>query len=86
MNKIKTLEKVAINVKSLRILNQLLAENPKLEQIICKANSKAEALLGIKNWVNSYIKTRPEAYEYYITSSSELHAKLSWRDLAAIRL
>lgn len=86
MNKIKTLEKVAINVKSLRILNQLLAENPKLEQIICKANSKSEALLGIQNWVNSYIKKRPDAYEYYKTSNSKLYNKLGWRDIAAIRL
>ncbi len=86
MNKIKTLEKVAINVKSLRILNQLLAENPKLEQIIKKANSKSEALLGIKSWVNNYIDKRPIAYKYYKSSDSELFDKLSWRDIAAIRL
>lgn len=88
MNKIKTLEKVAINVKSLRILNQLLAENRKLEQIIRKANSKSEALLGIKKWVNSYFKTRPNAYKYYQSkgNTSELYKKLNWRDIAGIRL
>ncbi len=86
MNKIKILEKVAINVKSLKILNQLLAENPKLEQIIRKANSKSEALLGIKNWVNAYISNRPYAFKYYSTGSSDLFNKLNWRDMAAIRL
>ena len=88
MNKIKTLEKVAISVKSLKILNQLLAENPKLEQIIRKANSKSEALLGIKTWVNNYFKTRPNAYKYYKSegNNSELYKKLNWRDMAGIRL
>ncbi len=86
MNKIKTLEKVAINVKSLRILNQLLAENPKLEQIIRKANSKSEALIGIKNWAMAYITHRSDAYKYYSTGSSDLYKKLNWRDIAAIRL
>ena len=88
MNKIKTLEKVAISVKSLKILNQILAENPKLDQIIRKAHYKSEALLEIKHWVLQYFKSHPNAYQYYQTSACEtkLYKKLNWRDIAAIRL
>ena len=88
MTKIKILEKVAISVKSLKILNQLLDENPRLEQIIREANNKSEALVGIKNWVNAYFKSRPDAYKYYKSEGDafNLYSKLSWRDFAAIRL
>ncbi|MCP4550498.1 MAG: KamA family protein [Bacteroidetes bacterium] len=88
MSKIKILEKVAISVRSLNILNKLLAENPKLEQIMRKANNKSEALLGIKNWVLAYFKSRPTAYNFYLDSESnnEDYGELNWRDIAAIRL
>lgn len=88
MNKIKQLEKVAISVRSLKILNLLLKENPRLKQIMLKANSKSEALLGVKKWAYEYICKRPIAFKYYkgkITGRQEFK-KLSWRDYAAIRL
>ena len=88
MNKIKKLEKVAISVKSLKILNQILKENPKLEQIMRKANNKSEALLGVKNWVLSYLNNRPKAVEFYQEDHNgrEDFEELNWRDYGAIRL
>jgi len=88
INKIKRLEKVAINVKSLKILNQLLKENSRLKQIMLKANTKSEALLGVKKWVSEYFNKRPIAHKYYsgkITGRNEFE-KLNWKDVAAIRL
>lgn len=88
MNKTKRLEKVAISVRSLKILNQLLKENPRLKQIMLKANNKSDALLGVKDWVMEYMKKRPCALKYYkgeSTGRTEFN-KLNWRDYAAIRL
>lgn len=85
---IKTLEKVAISVRSLNLLNQLLAENPKLEQIMRKANNKSEALVGVSNWAMSYLKAHPVAFKYYAGKDCgrKEFEGLSWQDYAAIRL
>ncbi|MBC35089.1 MAG: KamA family protein [Bacteroidetes bacterium] len=84
----KTLEKVAISVRSLKLLNQLLQENPKLEQIMKRAGSKSEALMGVRKWVLSYLDTHPTAMKYYLGEQAgrEEFEKLTWRDYAAIRL
>lgn len=88
MNNIKRLEKVAISVRSLKFLNQLLKENPRLKQIMLKANTKSDALLGVKNWVKEYLEKNPIAHKYYEgkLSGREEFKKLKWKDFAAIRL
>lgn len=88
MNKIKQLEQVAISVRSLKILNLILKENPKLEQIMRRAKNKSEALLGIKNWMNTYLNKHPLAKSYYLgeTKGYSVAEKLSWKDIAAIRI
>jgi lysine 2,3-aminomutase len=88
MSTIKQLEQVAISVKALNILNQLLAENPRLEKIMLDANAKSEALLSIKNWVLEYLNDRPIALKYYSGENygREEFKELSWQDYAAIRL
>ncbi len=88
MGTIKQLEKVAVSVKSLNILNQLLSENPRLEDIMLNAKAKSEALLGVKNWALEYIKGRPTAFKYYKHEKCgrEEFEELSWQDYAAIRL
>ena len=88
MDKIIELEQIAINVKSHKILKQLLYENPRLEQIMRKSNNKTEALIAIKSWVMNYMKSRPNALKFYNGKNTgrEQFKKLSWRDYAAIRL
>lgn len=88
MNNINRLEKVAISVRSLNFLNQLLKENPRLKQIMLKANTKSDALLGVKNWVMEYLDKSPKAYKYYREelNGRDEYVKLKWRDVAAIRL
>jgi len=88
MNDIKRLEKVAISVRSLMFLNQLLQENPRLKQIMLKAKTKSDALMGVKEWVLEYLIKNPIAYKYYTgeISGREEFIKLKWRDVAAIRI
>ena len=53
-----------------------------------KSESKSEALLGVKKWVNEYLHNRQIALKYYQgkVSGRENFNKLSWSDVAAIRL
>lgn len=87
-NNIKRLEKVAISIKSLNILNELLKENPRLKEIMLQAKTKTEALLNVKKWILEYFENHPNAYNYYKgkTKGRNEFKKLSWKDYAAIRL
>ncbi len=53
-----------------------------------KSELKSEALLGVKKWVNEYLHNRQIALKYYQgkVSGRENFNKLSWSDVAAIRL
>ena len=86
--KIFDLDKVAINVKSFKILRKILKENPYLEEIMRAANSPDEANEAVKAWVMAYFESNPIAYRYYEGHDKgyEAMAKLEWRDYAAIRL
>ncbi|MCD4770355.1 MAG: KamA family protein [Bacteroidales bacterium] len=88
MENIVKLDRIAINVKSHRVLKELLKENPVLEEIMRSARNETEALVGIKNWVSEILGKRPLAYSFYKgeTSGREAFEKLSWEDYAAIRL
>lgn len=84
----ENLDKIAINVKSHRLLSQLLTENPKLEKIMNQSKNETEALVGVKQWILSVLKQNPEAFRYYkgeIKGSKHL-GKLKWSDYAAIRI
>ena len=82
------LENIAITPKSYNFLQKLLAENPKLEEILNNAADENEAQQNVKDWVLEYIKDRPEAYDYYKGNAQgkEAFDRLSWRDYAAIRI
>ncbi len=82
------IDKVAINIKSFRILKKILKENPFLEEILYTANTAEEAVNEVKSWVESYFESNPLAYKYYkgeIRGQNALK-KLNWQDYAAIRL
>jgi len=85
---IKELDRVAICVKSHKLLKQLLKENPRLNEIMKNAHNKIEALVGVKNWVIEILEKSPVALTYYQNASEERKTfeVLEWRDYAAIRL
>ena len=82
------LDHIAITVKSHKLLKTLLKENPKLEEIMRNARNETEALIGVRNWVLSYMKDKKVAYGFYKNelSGREHFEQLSWQDYAAIRL
>jgi lysine 2,3-aminomutase len=88
MSTIAELDRIAITVKSHRLLQRLLNENPTLEEIMRKAMNETEALVGLRNWVLDEIKDRPAALAYYASEhpTREDFQALRWKDFAAIRI
>jgi lysine 2,3-aminomutase len=88
MSQVYELDKIAITVKSHRLLKALLKENPKLEEIMQGAKNETEALIGVKNWMLEVLKDRPEAIKYYREgiNSGISFKNLKWSDFAAIRI
>ena len=88
MDSIAFWDKVGISVRARKILQKLLAENPVLEKIIRNANNVVEIHEALRNWVLPVLKRNPAAESYYLGTSTdeELAEKLSWQDLAAIRI
>ena len=88
MTTIAELDRIAITVKSHRLLHRLLKENPTLEEIMRQAMNETEALVGVKNWVLSELKERPAALAFYEAehATRESLSALEWRDYAAIRI
>ena len=82
------LDKIAITVKSHRLLKQLLKENPRLEEIMIGSQNETEALEGMKDWVWEILNKEPKAVEYYHKgpSSGISFKELSWQNIAAIRI
>ncbi len=88
MSSFKDLEKIAISVKSHRILSKLIAENPLLAEIVTASRDVREATFRIKAWVLDDLRTRPQALRFYRNESQGRAAYnlLLWRDYAAIRI
>lgn len=86
--KFKRLDKIAITVKSHRVLRQLLKENPEIENLMREANNKEEALEAMKNWISPYFEKNPQAMAYHSGQETGRKAfdKLSWSDYGAIRM
>jgi lysine 2,3-aminomutase len=80
------LDLIAINVHSHRILDQLLNENSILAEIMHKARNETEALIGVREWVES--EASPQALEFHKSEHTgmKLFESLEWRDYATIRL
>jgi lysine 2,3-aminomutase len=88
MSQIYELDKIAITVKSHRLLKALLKENPKLEEIMRGSKNETEALVGVKNWILELIRDKPDAIKYYQKGieSGISFKSLDWSDIAAIRI
>jgi lysine 2,3-aminomutase len=88
MSEVHELDKIALNVKSRKLLKKLLKENDKLEEIMVNARNEVEAIIGIKNWAEEILNKNPKAEKYYTEGidSGISFKDLSWSDYAAIRL
>lgn len=88
MSKIEKLDKIAINVRSHKLLRKLLDENPKLETIMRESKNETEALIGVKDMAMREIISSPNALAYYTGERTGRTAfkKLKWKDIACIRL
>ena len=82
------LDQIAITVRSHRLLDRLLNENPVMKEIVINARNETEALVGMRNWVLGELRKNPDAYSYYKREAQgrEAFEKLSWKDYAAIRI
>jgi lysine 2,3-aminomutase len=82
------LDRIAINVKAYKLLEELLGENPRLEEIMRSSKNEVEALVGVREWVLSEIEGRPAAMQVYENEhpTREDFEALGWADIAAIRI
>ena len=82
------LDKIAISVKSHRLLRKLMLENPRLEKIMHYSKTEIEALLGVRNWILEELEGNETAMEFYKGWESDVasYQQLAWKDLAAIRI
>lgn len=79
---------VLITPKARKILHQILEENPAIKRILFEEDDLERVRKRIRKWVFSYMENRQAALRYYrreISGRKEL-SKLSWRDIAGIRL
>lgn len=82
----KDLDRVAISVKSHRLLHQLMSENPKLEKIMQYSKTEIEALLGVRNWIMEDLSGNGLAFYRKELHGENLYELLQWKELAAIRI
>ncbi|UCF21119.1 MAG: KamA family protein [Gemmatimonadota bacterium] len=88
MTTIAELDRIAITVKSHRLLKLLLSENRRLEEIMRNSKNEVEARVGVREWMLEILQSRPQALVYYEGRRSDrvTFEKLEWKDYAAIRL
>ncbi len=86
--KIHDLDKIAIDVRSHKLLKQLFSENPKLDEIMRKSSNEVEALVGVENWIMGVLEKSPNGLKFYKNQHEgrKTFEALQWRDYAAIRL
>lgn len=82
------LDKVAISVKSHRLLKKLLQENPKLEKIMHYSKTEFDALGEVQSWILEELNGNQTALDFYKRRASDVQSyqQLAWNDLAAIRI
>jgi len=88
MKEIEILDRIAISVKSHKLLRVLLRENPDLDEIMRNSRNETEALVGVRKWIEKEYSGRKEAFRFFRASRTarEHFEKLEWQDYAIIRL
>ncbi len=85
---VKNITKVAISIRSYRVLQTFLEENPKVKEIFTHADDLEEALENLKGWVFSFLNGRNDALAFYEGRDEGriIFEKLDWQEVAAIRI
>ena len=88
MTEIEKLDRIAIDVRSRKLLYQLLDENPEFEEILRNSKNETEVVVGVREWIKRTLKDRENAFRFYHArhSGRELFDSLEWRDYAIIRI
>jgi len=81
-------DKTGLDVKTLRIVNRILIENPDIREIFESSETVLEARLKLREWVLVYLNKNPHTKNYYLKKAKGHSALkiISFRDYAAIRL
>lgn len=82
------LDRIAINVKAQKLLQTLLKENPRLEEILLASGSEDEVIEKMRKWVEPELKKSQAAWAFYKEQKNghQTFENLKWREVAAIRL
>jgi lysine 2,3-aminomutase len=88
MTEIEKLDRIAINVRSRKLLYQLLGENPEFEEILRNSKNETEVVVGVREWIEQGFRERENAFKFYHArhAGEDLFNKLEWRDYAIIRI
>ena len=81
-------EKIALSVKSAKLLRKLLQENPCLANIYEESRTEEQAGEYIRKWAWEVIGDNEDAVSYYkrVKTGTENYVRLRWKDIAAIRI
>jgi len=88
MKEIEILDRIAISVKSHKLLRILLRENPAFDEIMRNSRNETEALVGVREWIGKEYAGHEEAFRFFKTPNAgrEQFDKLDWQDYAIIRV
>ena len=88
MKEIEILDRIAISVKSHKLLSILLKENPAFDEIMRHSRNETEALVGVREWIEKEYAGHKEAFHFFQSANTarEQFEKLNWQDYAIIRL
>ena len=88
MNRIHRGEKLGLEVKTLRIVDKILSENPEIKDIFESSETSMEARLKLRDWVLICLNKNPHTKNYYLKKAKGHAAlkRIAFRDYATIRL
>ena len=88
MSELEKLDRIAIDVRSRKLLNQLLMENPEFDLILRNSKNETEVVVGVREWIERTFSDREDAFRFYHArhSGAEMFERLEWRDYAIIRI
>jgi lysine 2,3-aminomutase len=79
-------ESINLQPNILNIVRKIIKENPFLVQIFKKADTYEEAKNRLRHWLTEYTDQHPAITIYLRNSNSYSLSRLSWPEIAAIRL
>lgn len=81
-------DKKSLDVKTLRIVNKILIENPEISEIFKSSETSMEARLKLREWVMGLLEKNPVTKNFYVKRIKGHSAlkRISFRDYAIIRL